>query len=388
MPGELRRSEENILSIKGYKLVKKIGCGTYGTVFLTEYTDPESNNTKHLACKIIDKEKAPKEYINKFLPRELEIMTQVNHPYIVFIQGILQRKSKYFVFMRYAEVGDLLGFILNKGALSEVQSRLWLRQIALAVQYLHTMEISHRDLKCENALLSCHFNIKLADFGFARYTVDTDGKAIKSETYCGSLSYVAPEVLKRKPYYPKKSDLWSIGVILYVMLNKSMPFQETNIKRLIELQTHKRWHFRGRLVNVLSSHVKKVIENLLEPNPDQRWTLNNLLKSVWIQNDERLQKLHSTEKHALAAAQKEKSSFMDTNTSESFHNKLKINVRIDEGSMIFKQPSHVSEISRLLMKDESVSNISFNNEEPILKGLYVFILLKLYQFCDYLKCLL
>lgn len=163
---------------------------------------------------------------------------------------------RYFIFMRFAENGDLLDFVLKNGAVIESQARVWLRQMALGIQYLHELEIAHRDLKCENVLITANYNVKLADFGFARYVVDSRGRRILSETYCGSLSYAAPEILRGTPYNPKISDLWSLGVILYIMLNKAMPFDDTNIKRLYEQQTNRKWKFRAKVENVLSEQVR------------------------------------------------------------------------------------------------------------------------------------
>lgn len=165
-------SEELTLSTRGYRLIKKLGEGSYAKVYLAEFKSETSDNPdrkSQLACKIVDTAKAPKDFVRKFLPRELDILIKLNHPHIIHVHSIFQRKTKYFIFMRVAENGDLLEFVLKKGSISEAQARVWLRQLALAVQYLHDMEIAHRDLKCENALITNNYNVKLADFGFARY---------------------------------------------------------------------------------------------------------------------------------------------------------------------------------------------------------------------------
>lgn len=208
--------------------------------------------------------------------------------------------------MRHAEQGDLLDYVSKKGPTSEPQARVWFRQLALAIQYLHDLDIVHRDLKCENALITNNFNLKLADFGFSRYTTDAAGKPVLSDTYCGSLSYAAPEILKGQPYYPKNTDLWSLGVILYVMLNKSMPFDDNNAKRLYEQQTNRRWKFRSKVVNALSDNVKKLVTSLLEPDPVKRVKIDEALKSNWISMDPRLVVLSMAEQQAKTKAQETK----------------------------------------------------------------------------------
>lgn len=168
------------------------------------------------------------------------------------------------------------------------------------------MEIAHRDMKCENVLLTSNFNVKLADFGFARYVIDNRGKRVLSDTYCGSLSYAAPEILRASPYNPKIADLWSLGVILYILLNKSMPFDDTDIKRLYEQQTNRKWKFRSKIAETLSEQVKKLVTRLLEPDVSKRWKLDQILHSEWIAMDPRLLVLTPAEQTALNNAMQER----------------------------------------------------------------------------------
>lgn len=300
-------SEEEIFKGKGYTFVKKLGQGAYGWVYLTDYLAPKEKKVVQRACKVIDTKKTKREYVTKFIPRELDILVKINHPYIIYVHGIFYRKAKYFIFMRFAENGDLLEFILKKGAVTEAQSRVWFRQISVALQYLHEMEIAHRDMKCENILLSSNFNVKIADFGFSRYTVDANGKKVASETYCGSLTYAAPEILKGSAYHPKTADIWSFGVILYVMLNKAMPFgEEKKIRKLLDMQLARQWRFRSKVIDVLSDEVKKLTECLLEPDISKRWKIEEIVCCDWIAMDPRLLELNQAELTALKFAQQQK----------------------------------------------------------------------------------
>ncbi|KAL0105371.1 hypothetical protein PUN28_016791 [Cardiocondyla obscurior] len=324
-------SEETTLLTRGYKLVRKLGEGCYAKVYLAEYKpEHESEKNTTLACKVIDTANAPEDFVQKFLPRELDILVKLNHPHIVHVHSILQKRTKYFIFMRFAENGDLFEFILKNGAVEENQARVWFRQLALGLQYLHEMEIVHRDIKCENVLLTSNYNVKLTDFGFARRTIDNRGKRVLSDTYCGSLSYVAPEILRGYPYNPKISDIWSLGVILYILLNKSMPFDEDNIKRLYELQITRKWKFRSKVRDSLTDHVKKFVNNLLEPDVSKRWRLNQIMQNDWIAMDSRLLVLTPAEQTALNNAIEERKKFEKFARREPRRHKIQMTQEIDK----------------------------------------------------------
>lgn len=203
--------------------------------------------------------------------------------------------------MRYAEQGDLLTFILAKGPIDENQSRIWGRQMALALQYLHEAGIAHRDLKCENVLITTNFNVKMSDFGFARHVSKKDAMAELCKTFCGSFDYASPEILKGEPYNAKISDMWSYGVLLYVMLNKSMPYKGKT-KAVYEQQMARKWQFRSRVRNKLSEQAKTIIGSLLEPNPAIRWTVAEALICDWFMDNPKLRALTADECEALTEA--------------------------------------------------------------------------------------
>ena len=136
-------------------------------------------------------------------------------------------------------------------------------------------------------------NIKLADFGFARNCSDKFGNVCLSETYCGSAAYAAPEVVRGTPYDPKIADAWSLGIILFIMLNAKMPFDDSNLTKLLEDQRNKKFAFRQRLTDKITSHAKATVGVLLEPETLQRWTLDNILTSKWIKQIETEQLEHT-----------------------------------------------------------------------------------------------
>uniref|UniRef100_A0A1I8PN93 Protein kinase domain-containing protein n=1 Tax=Stomoxys calcitrans TaxID=35570 RepID=A0A1I8PN93_STOCA len=277
----LPTSDVEALDQRGYNVGHKIGEGSYATVATAGYATDKGRGLQ-LACKIVDKTKAPSDFVNKFFPRELEILTKIDHPNIVQIHSILQRGPKIFIFMRYAENGDLLTYIKKNGPIEELQAKLWFMQMAKAIKYLHSLDIAHRDLKCENILISKRLNVKLADFGFARYCREENGREIKSSTYCGSAAYAAPEVVSATPYDPKLADAWSLGVILFIMLNAKMPFDDSNLMKLLDAQRNKRFAFRSKLQDQISAQAKATVAVLLEPEPHARWDMREILHCSWL----------------------------------------------------------------------------------------------------------
>ncbi|XP_058065634.1 testis-specific serine/threonine-protein kinase 3-like [Anopheles bellator] len=287
----------------GYRWVKHLSEGCFSKVHLVEHHDEQQARTVRLACKLIDTKKCSEKFRRRFLPRELTVLLHVRHPYIVRIHAIIKCRSKICIFMRYAEMGDLLTFLIDHGPLGEPRTRIWCRQLALALQYLHTSGIAHRDVKCENVLLSANFNVKLTDFGFARYVTPKKGGQLElSTTFCGSFDYSAPELLKgQNPYNPKASDAWAFGVVIYMLLNKAVPFKGKT-RKVYQEQMARAWKFRSRVRNTLSPEVKSLVRNLLEPNALVRWTIDEVLVCDWLVQDPRLRSLNAAEFAALAEA--------------------------------------------------------------------------------------
>lgn len=281
-------SETAFFKRRGFSFSKQIGEGAFSKIVLSTYnwieeTHPRSIN---LACKILDIDALPTDFVVKFLPRELEIMAKLDHPYVVKTHCIIQRRNKIYIFMRHAESGDLLQYLQQHGELNEDQAYVWFRQLALAVQYLHTMDIVHRDLKCENILLTAHMNVKLSDFGFARHVACSSKPScpVLSATFCGSLTTLAPEVVRGLPYEPKAADVWSLGCILFIMLNRAPPFDDYNERHMYEQQMARDLKYNKKIFLSLSTNVKRLVSAMLEPDLERyrRPTINEVLEFKWL----------------------------------------------------------------------------------------------------------
>ncbi|KAH9376337.1 hypothetical protein HPB48_018506 [Haemaphysalis longicornis] len=217
-PDEAEKSKQS-LEAHGYEVGKTLGAGSYSTVKLVV------KDGATYACKIISKEKSCEIYRVKFLPRELKILGATKHPHITRVFKIIEEPVKVFIIMEMACGGDLLEKILRVKRLDEKTSHQFFMQLASALGYLHKHDIAHRDLKCENVLLTTVDVVKLTDFSFARYCSDRNKQKELSETYCGSTAYAAPEVLQGVRYKPLHADVWGLGVILYVMVTGLLPHE-------------------------------------------------------------------------------------------------------------------------------------------------------------------
>ncbi|XP_037512305.1 testis-specific serine/threonine-protein kinase 1-like [Rhipicephalus sanguineus] len=189
------------------------------------------------ACKIVSKELTSAVYRAKFLPRELKIVATLRHPHITCVNEIIDLPSKVFIIMELATGGDLLEKILKVKRFKEKRASRYFMEMASALAYLHYKDIAHRDLKCENILLTSTNRVKLADFSFARYCTGESGNPKElSATFCGSEAYAPPEVLQGVRYRPKKADVWSLGVILFVMVTGLLPYESECVPHQVRLQ--------------------------------------------------------------------------------------------------------------------------------------------------------
>uniref|UniRef100_T1JN33 Protein kinase domain-containing protein n=1 Tax=Strigamia maritima TaxID=126957 RepID=T1JN33_STRMM len=218
-----------LLQAHGYEITTTIGQGAYGIVKLAF----SARHKHNVAIKVISKTKAPPDYLLKFLPREISVIKILKHPNLICFYQSIETTNRVHIVMEYAENGDLLELIRKEKYIGEALAGRWFHQLIDGVEYCHNKGIVHRDLKCENLLLDKRHNLKISDFGFARGFRRNNASDFLSDTYCGSYAYACPEILNGIPYNPQLADIWSCGVILYVMVFGRLPFDDSNLKHLL-----------------------------------------------------------------------------------------------------------------------------------------------------------
>lgn len=277
--------DEDILEPRGYKLSKGIiGEGAYSKVRAAFST----KIGRDCAIKCIDKRNAPEDFVQKFLPRELDILPRLNHKNIIRVYEILAvSDGRVYIVMDYGAKGDLLRYIQKHHALNESLAQRMFRELSSAVAYCHELGFCHRDLKCENVLLDENLSVRLTDFGFARpIEYEENGEVKLSKTFCGSAAYAAPEIIQGLAYDPRKHDSWSLGVILYIMICGSMPYDDSNVRKMLKEQLKARVRFPSRCVSKLNTDVKDLIYRLICIDPKQRMHVSMLHLHQWLRTSD------------------------------------------------------------------------------------------------------
>ena len=266
-------NEETIL--KRYTFSYDLGSGAYATVKYAHCVKTK----QPFAIKIISKTKIPKNYLKKFVPREVDALKRLSihqHAFISQLREFFETPQRVYLVTKLALGGDLLNYINSRKYLNEDTARRMIAQLLCALDHIHDLDVVHRDLKCENLLIGPEECIMVSDFGFA--TQQPKNRLLT--TFCGSYAYAAPEILAGSSYNGKFTDVWSVGVILYAMLNGKLPYNDTKPKNILaKIKTAPLVMTRQ-----VSLACEKFVRNILTINAMERPMVSDLLTKKWVEH--------------------------------------------------------------------------------------------------------
>ncbi|CAN0562778.1 unnamed protein product, partial [Ectocarpus sp. 12 AP-2014] len=299
--------------ISNYDIGKEIGSGAFGTVNIGE----DRTTGEKVAVKCISKSRIQRSNMGSQVKREITTMKTLHHPNIVSIKEVLMSNTHLYLVLEYAGGGELFTKIASQGKLPEKVSKRYFKQIMDGVKFCHNRYICHRDIKPENILLDSDDNVKIADFGFASImepevggsdqpadngraglsSIDEDSEQSgtiqplrdfvpdaaspqqqsetkkfrnlpskvmqKMSTMCGTTQYMAPEIVNRDSYRGDKADIWSCGVVLFVLLSGFLPFDSDDPGIVVQKIKNGRFN----IPSFISDLARDVISKLLTPNP-------------------------------------------------------------------------------------------------------------------------
>jgi len=259
-----------------YEIGKELGRGGFSVV--KEGVDKVTG--ERIAIKFIEKKFVDQEEL-KLLGREIDIMKKVQHRNVLRLIEIYETDHHLSLVMELVNGGELFYKIVDKGSYSEREARDIIRQLVEGVDYLHSQGVAHRDLKPENLLCSENEEgvvIKIADFGLSKGF----GNGSLLETSCGTPDYAAPEVLRMDGAYDKSVDLWSMGVITYVVLCGFPPFYGKTQANLFEKILNADYDFPDPEWTNISEEAKDFIKHLLVLDIEKRYTTKQCLEHPWL----------------------------------------------------------------------------------------------------------
>eukprot|EP00731_Ephydatia_muelleri_P015693 Em0009g117a len=259
---------------KNYRLLYKLGSGTFATVYKAQKKDPTRNE---VAVKVIERSRLNRASMQNLLT-EIEVMKDLGHPHIVKLLDFEWDDSSIYLVMEFCAGGDLSRFIKSKKTLSEAFARKFLRQLALALQFMRSKGIAHMDLKPQNLLLTEERKpvLKIGDFGMAQHLSAEDS----ASSFRGSPLYMAPEIMLSQ-HYDAKVDLWSVGVILYEALFGAAPFACSTLEELHERVLDPR-PVEIPAVPVVTEQCRHLLQCLLERDPDKRITFEDFFNHPFV----------------------------------------------------------------------------------------------------------
>ncbi|XP_067347659.1 serine/threonine-protein kinase BRSK2-like isoform X5 [Channa argus] len=251
-----------------YRLEKTLGKGQTGLVKLGIHCV----TCQKVAIKIVNREKLSESVLMK-VEREIAILKLIEHPHVLKLHDVYENKKYLYLVLEHVSGGELFDYLVKKGRLTPKEARKFFRQIISALDFCHSHSICHRDLKPENLLLDEKNNIRIADFGMASLQV---GDSLL-ETSCGSPHYACPEVIRGEKYDGRRADAWSCGVILFALLVGALPFDDDNLRNLLEKVKLGVFH----MPHFIPPDCQNLLRGMIEVDPGKRLTLEQIQKHTW-----------------------------------------------------------------------------------------------------------
>ncbi|KAJ3122343.1 hypothetical protein HK098_002931 [Nowakowskiella sp. JEL0407] len=293
--------------LEDYRIEKLLGEGSYGKVKLATHIP----TNLPVAIKYLSKSSLKMLGTSERILREIIVLTNLSHDNISRLLQVLNDSNYIYLVLEYASGGELFDYIVRRGRLTENKARKIFSMLLSAVRYSHSVGVVHRDLKPENILMDEFGNIKIIDFGFS--TVTNEGKYL--ETFCGSAAYAAPEMITGCKYTGGEVDIWSMGVILYMMVCGNLPWDDKNITRMFGQISDCKYH----LPKYLSDDCKDLIRKILMPDPKLRISINQILEHPWLKQNPAISNLSNLNLDTPITIDNFSDKFIPPDTSDSTH---------------------------------------------------------------------
>lgn len=260
---------------KEYEIICKLGSGAFGVVHKVKH----KITGQIRAMKTIRKDSN----FNEKTIKEIENLILLDHPNILKLYEYFYDSKNFYIITEFCQGGELFTKIKSKTKFSEKEAAIIIRTLLKAIAYCHANKMVHRDLKPENILLEGDRidNLKIIDFGTGGIVRDNE----KLKERLGTAYYIAPEVLKKN--YDEKCDLWSLGVIMYILLTGEPPFNGHTDEDILKEVATKKLNFWSDIFNGISFEAKDLLMKLLEKNPNKRFSAIQALEHKWIKNSEK-----------------------------------------------------------------------------------------------------
>ncbi|KAL9659768.1 hypothetical protein QQ045_024577 [Rhodiola kirilowii] len=339
-----------------YEFGRLLGQGSFAKVYYAR--DIETGQS--VAIKVIDKEKVLKVGLVEQTKREISVMKLLKHPNVLQLFEVMATKSKIYYIMEYAKGGELFNKVA-KGRLKERYARKYFQQLINAIDFCHRRGVYHRDLKPENLLLDENGVLKISDFGLSALSESKRPDGLLHTT-CGTPAYVAPEVISRRGYDGAKADIWSCGVILFVLLAGFLPFHDLNLMAMYRRISKGEY----KCPDWIPPEVRRLLSKMLDPNPKTRISVSAIMEHPWFRKGLDLDADHlkaNAESAPVTADVLSKASGTSDQCAESKVDKSKLN-HLNAFDIISLSPGF--DLSGLFSENNSImkDEVQFTSMKP------------------------